>query len=132
MCYTNALLYSARKVASIALPAEQERHTALKSMRNNTVDNKTCNLNFSITFDLSDESREGSPPYSNSAELRSRLSSKRLTVADKFRIGRLFISLSHPYTFYILLTRDIKNRAFCFKWQCPFLHFQSEMLDPPF
>ena len=75
----------------------------LKSMRNNTVDNKTCNLNFCVTFDLSDESRELSSPSNNSTELRSRLFSKRPIVAEKFRIAKLVLSLSHPYTFHILL-----------------------------
>ena len=42
-----------------------------KSMWNNTVDNKTCNLNFSVTFDLSDEGRERSSASENSAELDS-------------------------------------------------------------
>ena len=30
----------------------------INSMWNNTVDNKICNLNFSVTFNLSDKSRE--------------------------------------------------------------------------
>ena len=38
-------------------------------MWNNTIDNKTCNLNFSVTFDRLDESRERSSPSNNSAEL---------------------------------------------------------------
>ena len=69
-------------------------------MWNNTVDNKTRNLNFCVTFDLSDESRERSSPSNNSAELRFRLFSKRSTVAEKFRIAKLVLSLSHPYTFH--------------------------------
>ena len=78
----------------------------LKSMWNNTFDNKTCNLNFSIPFDLSDESRERSSLSYNFAEPRSRLFSKRSTVAEKFTIAKLVLSLLHPYTFHILRRRS--------------------------
>ena len=42
----------------------------LTSMLN--IDNKTCNLNFSVTSDCSDNSRERSSPSNSSAEPRSR------------------------------------------------------------
>ena len=101
-------LWSARDSFSSALGRARETHWEcvshrLKSICNNTVDNKTCNLNFSVTLDLSDESRERSSPSNSSAELRSCLFSKRSTVAEKFRIAKLVLSLSHPYTFHILL-----------------------------
>ena len=95
-------------------------------MWNNTVDNKTCNLNFYITFDLSDESRERSSPSNNSAELRSRLFSKRSTVAEKFRIAKSG-SLSHPYTFHILLmiTVAVLNGS-----KPPQVYHQGSVLGP--
>ena len=78
---------------------------SLKSMWINTIDNKTCRLNFSVTFNLPDKSRERGSSSQNSGELRSRLFSKISIVAEKFRIARLVLCLSHPCTFQILLRR---------------------------
>ena len=42
-------------------------------------------MNFSVTFKLSDKSRERSSSSKNFAELRSRLFSKRSIVAEKYK-----------------------------------------------
>ena len=65
------------------------------------VDNKTSNLNFFVTFNLSDKSRGRSSSSKNSPELRSHFFSKISIVAEKFRIARLGLSLSHQCTFQI-------------------------------
>ena len=82
---------------------KQIRHPIYQWVWKNMIDDKPCNLNFFVTFNLPDGSRERSSSSKSSAELQSRIFSKRSIVAKKFKIARLIISFSHPYTFYILL-----------------------------
>ena len=73
-------------------------HEFLKSMWNNMVDNKTCNLNFSVTFDLSDESRERSSPSNNSAKLRSRLFFQKINRRGEIqyrKVSSIFLAPIH-------------------------------------
>ena len=67
----------------------------LRACETKRVGNKTCDPHFSVTVDLLDEIREFSSPSGNSAKLRSRLLSERSTVAEKFRLVRLVLSISH-------------------------------------
>ena len=85
----------------------------LKSMWNNSVDNKIYNLNFSVTFNFSNNNPERSSPSKNSAELRFRLFSKRSIVAKKLRVARLLLALSHSYTFHVVLNKKGETIWYC-------------------
>ena len=99
-----------RERASVALSAEQERHTkcvsrCLKSMRNvYGCERDRTNfaiLNFSAAFDLLEKRRERSSAELLEGELRSRLSSERSNVTDKFRLQVLLSTV----LFHMLLRR---------------------------
>ena len=54
-------------------------------MSQNMVDNKTYNLNFSVTFNLSNKNGEHCSSSKNCAKLRSRVFSKKSIVVDKIQ-----------------------------------------------
>ena len=71
---------------------------ALKRIWNYTVGNGTCNPNFSVTINRSDERREPCPPSINSPGLRSRIFSKKSVVAKIFRITNFVLSQYRIHT----------------------------------
>ena len=76
-------------------------------MRNNTFDNKTYNLNFSVTFDLLDENRECSSSSNDSAKLRSCLFFQKMNRGREIVDGKVsFISLA-PIHVIVYCTFDL-------------------------
>ena len=102
LCFSFFVPSSRSKVSSWSVDIEP----TLKSVLNNTVDNETCTLTFSHSiFWIKAESVVFPLKILQNSVLV--FFSKRSVMAEKFRIVRLVLSLSHPYKFYICTLKDV-------------------------